>query len=62
MLIVYGLIIAHISDLNLGPQFVPESFKLAWQEIRKLGPDVVVASGDFTENGLSIEKGYGSHK
>ncbi len=34
---------------------MPESFKQASQEIRKLAPDVVVASGDFTENGLLRE-------
>ena len=49
------MIIAHISDLHLGPQFVPTSFKQAVKEIKKLKPDVVVASGDFTENGLLTE-------
>lgn len=49
------MIIAHISDLHLGPQFLPASFKQAVKEIKKLEPDVVVASGDFTENGLLAE-------
>ena len=49
------MIIAHISDLHLGPQFVPTSYKQAVKEIQKLQPDVVVASGDFTENGLLSE-------
>lgn len=49
------MIIAHISDLHLGPQFVAESFKKATEEILALKPDVVVASGDFTENGLLRE-------
>ena len=49
------MLIAHISDLHLGPQFVPESFRQAVKEIKELEPDVVVASGDFTENGLLRE-------
>ncbi|SRR5579875_109320 len=49
------MIIAHISDLHLGPQFVLDSYKKATEEILALKPDVVVASGDFTENGLLRE-------
>ena len=49
------MLIAQISDLHLGPQFVPSSFDLAVKEIVQLKPDVVVAFGDFTENGLLRE-------
>jgi len=49
------LIIAQISDLHLGPQFVEDSYRKAVEEILELKPDVVVASGDFTENGLLRE-------
>jgi 3',5'-cyclic-AMP phosphodiesterase len=49
------LLIAQISDLHLGPQFVSSSFELAVKEIKQLNPDVIVASGDFTENGLLRE-------
>jgi 3',5'-cyclic AMP phosphodiesterase CpdA len=49
------LIIAHISDIHLGPQFVEEAYDEAVREIAKLKPDVVVATGDFTENGLVKE-------
>ena len=49
------MLIAQISDLHLGPQFVSNSFDQAVKEIRMLKPDVVVASGDFTENGLLRE-------
>ena len=49
------MIIAHISDIHVGPQFVSNAFDTAVKEILKLKPDVVVASGDFTENGLLSE-------
>ena len=34
---------------------MPAAFKQAVKEIKKLEPDVIVASGDFTENGLLTE-------
>ena len=49
------MIVAQISDLHLGPQFVPSAYDQAVKEILELKPDVVVASGDFTENGLLRE-------
>jgi 3',5'-cyclic-AMP phosphodiesterase len=49
------LIIAHISDLHCGPEFVSSSYDQAVKEISRLKPDVVVASGDFTVNGLFNE-------
>ncbi len=49
------MIIAHISDIHAGPQFVSKACADAVKEIRRIKPDVVVASGDFTENGLLKE-------
>jgi 3',5'-cyclic-AMP phosphodiesterase len=49
------LIIAHLSDPHHGPQFVEKSYRTAVKEVSKLRPDVVVVSGDFTENGLLNE-------
>ena len=44
------MLIAQISDLHLGPQFVPASYDLAVKEIRQLKPEVVGGFwGDFTE-------------
>jgi 3',5'-cyclic AMP phosphodiesterase CpdA len=41
--------------MHLGPQFVRKSYDLATKEILRLKPDIVVATGDFTENGLLNE-------
>jgi 3',5'-cyclic-AMP phosphodiesterase len=49
------MIIAQISDLHLGPQFISSAYDQAVKEILALKPDVAVASGDFTENGLLRE-------
>ncbi|HUK50560.1 MAG TPA: metallophosphoesterase family protein, partial [Terriglobales bacterium] len=42
----------HISDLHFGPEFQTAVFEKAVDEINNLEPDVLVASGDLTENGL----------
>jgi Icc protein len=44
--------IVHISDLHFGPEFQASAFEQAVEEINDLEPDVLVASGDLTENGL----------
>lgn len=44
--------IVHISDLHFGPEFEAPVFERAVEEINELEPDVLVASGDLTENGL----------
>ena len=49
------MILAHISDIHAGPQFKKEAFKRAATEINELRPDAVLATGDFTENGLLSE-------
>jgi Icc protein len=46
------LLIAHISDLHCGHEFQPSVFEQATQEINSLDPDVVVVTGDLTDDGL----------
>ncbi len=57
-----AMIIAQISDLHLGPQFVSSAYDQAVKEILQLKPDIVVASGDFTENGLLREFNLAAEK
>lgn len=40
----------HISDLHFGPPFVPEVADALLRTAHQLTPDLVVASGDFTQN------------
>lgn len=49
------MIIAHISDLHFGPQHRKEIFAQAVNEINDIEPDVIVITGDLTENGLLKE-------
>ncbi len=42
----------HLSDLHCGPKFKQETFLEAVDEINALNPDVVVVTGDLTEDGL----------
>ncbi len=49
------MIIAHLSDPHHGPLFVERSYSRAVRELLELKPDVVVISGDFTENGILSE-------
>ena len=56
------MLIAQISDLHVGPQFVSSAYEWAVKEIRELKPDVIIASGDFTENGLLREFNLAAEK
>lgn len=48
--------IAHISDLHCGsPYFMPDLLETAIEEINELGPDVLVVSGDLTNEGFLPE-------
>jgi 3',5'-cyclic AMP phosphodiesterase CpdA len=48
--------IAHVSDMHVGSQhFVPNLMNRAITEINDLQPDVLVASGDFTNEGFRQE-------
>lgn len=49
---VLGMLIVHISDIHCGPEFERNVFEAAADEINSLGPDVLVVTGDLTENGL----------
>ncbi|HSH46270.1 MAG TPA: metallophosphoesterase, partial [Longimicrobiales bacterium] len=43
------LTILHVSDLHFGPPYVPRVGEALLQAAEALEPDVVVASGDFTQ-------------
>ena len=48
--------IAHISDLHVGsPHFVPNLMDRVIREINELEPDLVVGTGDFTNDGFLQE-------
>lgn len=47
--------IVQISDLHVGSQFLPEKFDVLADEISELNPDVVIVTGDLTNEGLVRE-------
>ncbi len=47
--------IVHLSDLHVGSQFQPEVFETLVNEANKLNPDVIVITGDLTNEGLMKE-------
>ena len=49
------MLLIHISDIHCGPMFRPDVFRSAIKEINKMSPDVVLVTGDLTENGLISE-------
>jgi 3',5'-cyclic AMP phosphodiesterase CpdA len=49
------MLIAHISDLHCGPELEENALKTAIEEINRLTPDVVIVTGDLTENGYLSE-------
>jgi Icc protein len=49
------LLIVQISDLHCGPMFRRKAFRSAVEEINELSPDVVLVTGDLTEDGLISE-------
>lgn len=49
------MIIVQLSDLHVGSQFQPDVFDAAIREINELNPDVVVVTGDLTNEGLVKE-------
>ena len=49
------MIIVQLSDLHVGSQFQPEVFETALKEINELNPDVIVITGDLTNEGLRKE-------
>lgn len=49
------MLIVQISDVHCGPFFRKASFLKAVREINALAPDVLLVTGDLTENGLLSE-------
>ena len=49
------MIIVQVSDLHVGSQFQPDVFSKMVREINSLKPDVVVVTGDLTNEGLVKE-------
>ena len=49
------MLLVQISDLHCGPMFRKKSLRSAIKEINALSPDVVLVTGDLTENGLMSE-------
>ena len=47
--------LVQISDIHCGPIFRKEAFRSAVNEINELSPDVVLVTGDLTEDGLMSE-------
>jgi len=49
------MLLVQISDLHCGPLFRKKVFETAVKEINELRPDVVLVTGDLTEEGLMSE-------
>jgi len=52
---VLRMLLVQISDLHCGQMFRRETLRTAIKEINALSPDVVLVTGDLTENGLISE-------
>lgn len=50
-----SLLLTHLSDLHCGPRFEGRTLQEALDEINDLAPDVVIVTGDLTEDGLVDE-------
>jgi len=49
------MLLVQISDIHCGPMFRKEILRAAIREINEMRPDVVLITGDLTENGLMSE-------
>jgi len=49
------MLIVQISDLHVGSQFLEEKFEQLVSEVNQLNPDVIVITGDLTNEGLMHE-------
>lgn len=54
-MIYLNMIIVQLSDLHVGSQFQADVFKKAVKEINAIKPDIVVVTGDLTNEGLVSE-------
>jgi 3',5'-cyclic AMP phosphodiesterase CpdA len=50
-----SVLLVHLSDLHCGPKLKEDALLEAIDEINDLGPDVVIVTGDLTEDGLINE-------
>ncbi len=46
------MLVVQISDIHVGPEFRDDVFHQAVEEINQLDPDLLLITGDLTENGL----------
>ena len=46
------MLIVQISDIHVGPEFREDTFQRGVEEINSLRPDILMVTGDLTENGL----------
>ena len=44
--------IVQISDLHVGSQFLQEKFDILVEEVNEINPDVIVITGDLTNEGF----------
>jgi 3',5'-cyclic AMP phosphodiesterase CpdA len=49
------MLLVQISDIHCGPMFRKSTLRAAVTEINQMHPDVVLVTGDLTENGLMAE-------
>lgn len=49
------MLIVQISDIHCGPMFNKRIFRIATKEINALAPDIVVITGDLTEDAIQSE-------
>ena len=47
--------IVQISDLHVGSQFIQEKFVILVEEVNELNPDVIIITGNLTNEGLMKE-------
>ena len=50
-----NLLLVHMSDMHCGPKLEGNTLQQAIDEINALNPDIVVVTGDLTEEGLTSE-------
>ncbi|MBN1682922.1 metallophosphoesterase [Candidatus Bathyarchaeota archaeon] len=49
------MLLVQISDIHCGPMLHKENLQIAIDEINEISPDVVLVTGDLTENGIMKE-------
>ena len=47
--------IVQISDLHVGSQFIESQFRMVAKEISNMSPDLVIVTGDLTNEGIQSE-------